>query len=114
MGAVTDAIEKLKPLADSRGFEIGLVSVDGDTSILVTRIRGKGSRYFGFCTTIQAALFLKEEPELPRFKVRATFATGDQVELEYHDSNTPAVLVRAARDAAQTRPGYRIKSLEVL
>lgn len=72
-------------------------------------------RCYVFPATVQAGVFLKEQPELPRFRGRACYTLGEPAEFNYHDVDSPSALARAARDAGRrSKPGYTLKSLEIV
>jgi len=102
-------------LADSRGFEIGVQNVNGVVGFLLTRtIALVDRKYYGFETMVEAIAFLKEQAEVPHFRVKVTYGDGAAEVVELYAWKTRDAMVQVADAASRRRPNYRLKSLEIL
>lgn len=115
MGKFLEEIESLKPLAESRGFDIGPQNVNGEVSVLLTRTQALVDRkYFVFETVCGARAFVLQQPGIPRHKVRVTYADSNKVTLEVYARKTHEAMSQAADAGARRRPGSRLKALEII
>jgi hypothetical protein len=115
--SLSATLDPFRGMARVRGFDLATQEFEGEgVKVVVQRVaQGPGRRYNVFEDAEGAAAFLRDQPELPSFKVRIHFTQGGAEVYQYHDVDAAGALNQAIRDGSyRSKPGYVMTSLEVV
>lgn len=115
MGKFLDAVDDLKPLAESRGFKVGPQSINGEITVLLTRTLARTEQtYICFPSVFDTKDFLERQPEIPKHKVLVTYGDGSGHVLDIRAWRTHEAMSLAADAAAHRRPASKLKLLAIV